>query len=140
MRERERGAFRLPLLVPVAPDRAVLRRDVRCRSGGRLAGQRRRAGRRRLCGCRGCFAPAAGAFLYNHAPHIMEAIIDRVPPIGTPYSLPVPVILYDDQFGGSPIAQIVSAQHIPIPEPGTVTLLGGGLLVLALGRRRNRAG
>lgn len=82
-----------------------------------------------------------GLYLYNHDPHIMEAVIDGVPPTGTHVPpAPGPTLLYDDPVAGSVIAQITDSSHTTVgsvPEPASAVLLAIGLAVLGVRARRS---
>lgn len=75
--------------------------------------------------------------LHNNEAFIIGAVIDRVPPLGFNYVHPfsaLPVELFD--ASGALVAQIVQANHKPIPEPSTYLLFSAGLGLLAMRRRK----
>ena len=83
--------------------------------------------------------------LHNDAPCQMESVIDRVPPAGgTIYicnTALAPIFLLD--ANGIQRGQLLSATHeiltTPIPEPGSLALVGVALMAIA-GLRRRVAG
>jgi hypothetical protein len=80
-----------------------------------------------------------GGSARNDDPLRVQAVIDRTPPLGIPYTHGVgqPIPLYDENR--ILVAYLVDATHTPYPEPATWGLLATGLGALLILKRRSAA-
>ena len=86
--------------------------------------------------------------LHNNTALLVEAVVDRLPPIGIDYNannlLESPLPMYDEQnvlrANLTELTTGGTGHHTPIPEPATMLLLGTGLVGIAGFRRKNRKG